>query len=194
MRSYWQCPRCDLVFVPPEFHLDAVAEKAYYDLHENDPADPRYRRFLSRLADPLLTKLSKGDCGLDFGCGPGPALAQMLTEAGMTVDLYDPFYAPGEAVWAQQYQFITATEVLEHLYQPVDELERLFAALKPGGRLGIMTKRVHNQAAFAKWHYITDPTHVCFYSKTTFQWIANRWQSTLWLPAADVAILQKRET
>ena len=39
-----------------------------------------YRSFLGRLAIPLQAKLSSGDTGLDFGCGHGPALADMLEE------------------------------------------------------------------------------------------------------------------
>lgn len=109
----------------------------------------------------------------------------------MQVSLYDVFYAPNEYVWRQQYDFITCTEVLEHLYQPGTELERLFGVLKTGGWLGIMTKRVRNQDAFANWHYIRDPTHVCFYSETTLAWIATRWNARLILPAADVALFQK---
>lgn len=191
-RTYWQCTGCALVFVPPAVRVDAMAEKARYDQHKNDPADPRYRKFLARLATPLLERLSKGACGLDFGCGPGPALAQMLTEAGMIMRLYDPFYAPDHTVWEKRYDFITASEVAEHLYTPEQEFERLFATLKPGGWLGVMTKRVSNPAAFAKWHYITDLTHVCFYSEATLQWMASRWQATLSLPAADVALFQKQ--
>jgi hypothetical protein len=191
-RAYWQCTCCALVFVPPEAHLDVAAEKARYDEHQNDPADARYRHFLARLVAPLLARLPKGAHGLDFGCGPGPALAQMFTEAGMRMRLYDPFYAPDATVWAQHYDFITTSEVAEHLYTPAQEFARLFAALKPGGWLGVMTKRVSTPAAFAKWHYIRDPTHVCFYSATTFRWIARRWQATLWLPTTDVALLQKQ--
>jgi hypothetical protein len=191
LRTYWQCTCCALVFVPPAAHLDAASEKARYDLHQNDPADSRYRHFLARLATPLLERLPKGARGLDFGCGPGPALAQMLTEAGMIVRLYDVFYAPDATVWEERYDFITTTEVAEHLYAPAQEFDRLFATLKPGGWLGVMTKRVSDRAAFGNWHYISEPTHVCFYSEATFQWMANCWKATLWLPAADVALLQK---
>lgn len=109
----------------------------------------------------------------------------------MHVELYDTFYAPNQAVWHQRYDFITATEVVEHLYQPAHEWARLFRVLKPEGWLGIMTKRVRNRAAFARWHYITDPTHVCFYSEATFRWIAQRWDANLLLPADDVVLLQK---
>ena len=197
LRSYWQCSCCALIFVLPDARLDAAAEKAIYDLHENDPADPHYRRFLSRLTAPLLTRLPKGSRGLDFGCGSGPALAQMLTEAGMCMQLYDPFYQPDPSpldltTWEKQYDFVTATEVVEHLYAPAEEFERLFALIRPGGWLAMMTKRVRNRAAFANWHYITDPTHVCFYSEATFRWMADRWQATLSLPAADVALMQKQ--
>ena len=59
--------------------------------------DAGYRRFLSKLADPLMARLAPGARGLDYGCGPGPALAAMLREAGHEVALYDPFFAPDPA-------------------------------------------------------------------------------------------------
>ncbi|MCK5520725.1 MAG: hypothetical protein KAI81_06405, partial [Candidatus Marinimicrobia bacterium] len=80
-RHYLHCPVCDLVFVPSEFHLSPEAEKTRYDLHNNNPKDPGYQKFLSRLSNPLLQELSTQQSGLDFGCGPGPALAQMMEKA-----------------------------------------------------------------------------------------------------------------
>ena len=50
VRIYIQCPGCALVFVPADQHISEEAERAEYDLHENDPSDAGYRRFLSRLA------------------------------------------------------------------------------------------------------------------------------------------------
>lgn len=191
-RSYRQCNICGLVFVPPDERLSAVDEKSYYDQHENELDDPGYRRFLSRLAHPLLERLTPGASGLDFGCGPGPAMACMLRAAGMHVDLYDPFYSPDTSVLNQQYDFITCTEVLEHLHRPGAELDRLFAMLKPSGWLGIMTKRVRDQKAFGNWHYIRDPTHVVFLSEASLTWIADHWRADLELPADDIALMHKR--
>ena len=54
-----------------------------------------------------------------------------------------------------------------------------------------MTKRVRDKDAFSKWHYIQDPTHVCFWSETTFQWIADQWQATLSFPASDAVLIQR---
>ncbi len=191
-RPYWRCRVCALVFVPPESWIDAVAEKTRYDQHENDPGDARYRAFLARLADPLLARVSRGAVGLDFGSGPGPTLGPMLSEAGLRVFPYDVFYAPDPEVWNRRYDFITATEVLEHLHHPRAELDRCFAVLVPGGVLGVMTKWVTEQPAFAASRYIRDPTHVCFFSPATCRWIARRWGTTVEFPAVDVAFFHRR--
>jgi len=196
VREYLSCATCDLVFVPPAWHLSAAEAKAYYDLHDNRPDDPGYRRFLGRLFTPLNQRLAPNSRGLDFGCGPGPALAQMLTEAGHAVALYDPFYAPDKTVLTASYQFITLSEVVEHLAHPGQELERLWNALEPGGILAIMTKRVRNQAAFKTWHYITDPTHIAFFPEPAFHWLSDYLSSmgpsaTLVIAGNDVVLIEK---
>lgn len=190
-RPYRHCPVCDLVFVPPGYYLSAALERAEYDKHLNEIDDPGYRRFLSRLTAPLLARLTSPASGLDFGCGPGPALAAMLREAGHGVTLYDPNYANDPAVLAHHYDFITATEVVEHLHQPGAELEQLWRQVVPGGYLGVMTKLVRNRDAFSAWHYKNDPTHVCFFSRTTWLWWAARQGAQLDFVANDALLLRK---
>jgi len=190
-RPYHQCGRCELIFVPRGCLPTREEEKAQYDLHENSPDDTGYRRFLGRLTDPLLKKLSPGSVGLDFGCGPGPTLSVMLEEAGHRVVLFDPIYHPNQKVLEGQYDFITATEVFEHLHNPQDELKRLWNCLGPGGWLGVMTKRVQTREAFSKWHYIQDPTHVGFWSGNTFRWLAGHWGAQIELIEPDVALFRK---
>ncbi|MES9905109.1 MAG: class I SAM-dependent methyltransferase [Sedimenticola sp.] len=187
-RDYFQCPVCALVFVPPLQYLTPQEEKAEYDLHENTADDPGYRRFLGRLFVPLSRRLAPGSSGLDFGSGPEPTLSKMFEEAGHTMAIYDPFYAPESGKLQRQYDFITASEVVEHLHHPRQELERLWSCLKPGGTLGIMTKRVIDRDAFSSWHYKNDPTHVCFFSIETFRWFASYWGATLTIPEKDVVL------
>ena len=153
--------------------------------------DPGDRRFLGRLAGPLAERLPPPAAGLDFGCGPGPALAAMLAERGYSVAVYDPFYAPDEAVLVPGYDFITATEVVEHLSRPGRELHRLAGLLRPGGWLAIMTKLVLDRERFAAWHYIRDPTHIGFFSRATFAWWAEREGLIPEFPADDVILLQR---
>jgi len=173
-RVYLQCRRCSLVFVPPAQHLTADAERAHYDLHRNSPEDPRYRRFLARLADPLMARLPPPARGLDFGSGPGPTLSVMLAEAGYSMAIYDPFYAPDTAPLGETWDFICATEVVEHLFAPGATLALLWRQLRPGGWLGIMTKLADDPESFASWHYKKDPTHVCFFSRATWAFWSQR--------------------
>ncbi len=190
-KAYYRCPRCRARFLDPARRPTAGAEFAEYEKHQNEPSDPRYRAFLSRLADPLLARLAPHSHGLDFGCGPGPALAAMLEEAGHVVDLYDPFYQPRFQPARDGYDFITCTEVIEHCHHPRDELRRLDGHLKRGGILAVMTCLQSDDARFANWHYRRDPTHVVFYREATFEWIARTWRWTLDFPARDVAFLVK---
>jgi len=192
-RDYYQCRECSLVFVPPEYFLSKTQEKSQYDSHQNSPEDPQYRRFLSRLFNPLEKCLTRASCGLDFGSGPGPTLSVMFEEAGHNVLIYDPFYASDTSVFDKKYDFVTTSEVVEHLNNPKDELNRLWNCLKPLGFLGIMTKLVIDRNAFVRWHYKNEPTHICFYSQTTFQWLADLWKAHVTFVDKDVVIFSKKE-
>jgi hypothetical protein len=105
--------------------------------------------------------------------------------------LYDPYYVPDSSVLKHSYDFISATEVVEHLYFPGDELSRLWSILAFGGTMGIMTKLVLDRQAFSRWHYKNDPTHVCFFSRQTWQWWAQEHHARLSFAAADVVLLGK---
>lgn len=190
-RNYWRCESCDATFLDPAQRPDHATERAEYDLHQNDPRDSGYRAFLARLATPLLERLPPGAHGLDYGCGPGPALAGMLREAGHAVALYDPLFFNDPDVLGGAYDFITCTEVAEHFHRPAEEFARLDQLLRPGGWLGIMTGFQTRDEAFAQWHYRRDPTHVVFYRASTFEVIARRhaWQCEI--PRANVVLMRK---
>ncbi len=188
-RRYYRCIRCQLVFVSPEEHVGLKEEKARYDQHQNHEHDPGYRKFLSRVLAPVRQHTSPPAFGLDFGCGPAPALAALCREAGYQMDIFDPFYAPLPEIWDTTYDFITCTEVVEHLRQPGITLPQVWSLLRPGGCLGIMTKLVHSQQAFANWHYIRDETHIAFYSQDTFLWLAQRFQANISFHGQDVILI-----
>lgn len=190
-RRYFRCPDCDLVWLCPAQRLNAEAEYAHYGLHRNDPADVRYRRFLERLVGPLSERLPPGSQGLDYGSGPGPTLSLMLAERGFPMAIYDPFFAPDGAVLDICYDFITCTETAEHFHAPGEEFARLDRLLKPGGLLGVMTEVRTPERNFATWHYVRDPTHVCFYSVATLHWLARCRGWELRLPGRNIAIFRK---
>lgn len=191
-RDYWQCQTCDLVFVSTSQQLSPEEEKAVYQQHENNPEDAGYRTFLSRMSQPVLERIAPASHGLDFGCGPGPTLSLMFEEAGHSMAIYDPYFANQPDVLSGQYDFITSTEVFEHLSSPKTVLEQLLPILKPEGWLGLMTKRVIDQEAFSRWHYKNDPTHITFFSDRTFLWIAQQYHLKLAIVDQDVVLLQKQ--
>ncbi len=191
-RNYLRCASCYVVFVPAHQHVSPDEEKSIYDLHRNVASDQGYRRFLGRLCGPLLQHLQPPACGLDFGCGPGPVLAQMLAEQGFEMALFDPVYANDASALERRYDFITCTEAVEHFRHPGREFQLLFSLLEPSGWLGIMTKQVIDRLAFTGWHYKNDLTHVSFFSRETFYWLAERFQVTLEFYGSDVILLQKQ--
>ncbi|MDQ7785157.1 MAG: class I SAM-dependent methyltransferase [Desulfomonilaceae bacterium] len=190
-RRYKRCVTCQAVFLDPAQRVSPAEEYARYCLHRNDPADQRYRRFLSRLSKPLLERLPPRAKGLDYGCGPGPALACMLREAGHVVGLYDPYFFPDPGPLNDRYDFITCTETVEHFHRPDDEFARFDRMLRPGGTLAVMTCFLTDEDRFESWHYVRDATHVVFYRAETLRHIASGFGWTCEIPVKDVALLQK---
>lgn len=190
-KGYRRCRACAAVLLEREHFFSPADEHAHYRHHENAVDDPRYRRFLSRLAEPILARLSPRSSGLDYGCGPGPALAAMLGEAGHEMRVYDPFFAPDPCVFERTYDFIVCSETAEHFFDPAGEFERLDRLARPGGWLGFMTCFRTDAARFAAWHYRRDPTHVVFYAEATFRHIAGRFGWTCIFPGKDVALMHK---
>ncbi len=128
---------------------------------------------MSQLTLPLQELIPGESVGLDFGSGPGPTLSLMLEEKGHQVDLFDKHYAKDESVFVKEFDFITLTEVIEHLSDPIFELERLTSMLKPGGCIAIMTQTMTKEIDFSKWYYKNDPSHIGFYNQESLIFLAN---------------------
>lgn len=180
-----------MVFVPANFFLTSSVEKKKYDSHQNEPEDLVYQQYLKQIMNPVLDRISDGANGLDFGCGPGPALSQMFEKDGYQTDIYDAYFAPNEEVFGRSYDFITACEVVEHLYKPQMELDRLFSMLKSGGFLAIKTQLSPVDGTFSNWFYKRDMTHVCFFSVKGLKYLAERWGAEFEMIQKDVFVFKK---
>jgi len=191
-RDFFCCINCQLIFVAPEYLLDRKEEKIRYDKHQNNLIDEGYKAFLYQVIDPLLNRLKPNSKGLDIGCGPFPALATLLEKEKFKVALYDPFYVKNEEVFTKKYDFITLTEVVEHMYNPAKEFKRIIPLLKPKAYLAIMTAKTDNIDDFETWYYKNDPTHVSLYANATFQFLAKIYNLKLEIISERVVILQKK--
>ena len=189
--EYFRCKTCLGLFTDPKSRLSPEKEEERYSLHNNDVDDPEYRKFLSKLFDPLIKKLKKESRGLDYGCGPGPALASMLREEGFSVDIYDPYFFPDESYRDKVYDFITCTEAAEHFYEPQKEFNKLDQVLADKGILGVMTNFYEDTINFEDWYYRKDPTHVVFYTTKTLKCIAEERSWKVDIQSKNVVFFKK---
>lgn len=191
--NYFKCPACDLVFLDPVRRLSQTEEKARYDLHQNSLEDAGYVEFLNRLIVPVSRALKPGARGLDFGSGPAPVLAALMQRAGFAVEFYDPFYAP-ELDWEnRKWDFITCTEVLEHLFEPGQVFEKLSRVMSgPGSLIAVMTQLMSPEIDFSSWWYRKDPTHVCFFSRKSLDWAADRFGFEVSCPDKNIIFLTRK--
>ncbi|MBU4220508.1 MAG: class I SAM-dependent methyltransferase [Euryarchaeota archaeon] len=170
-RVFLRCPQCDLIFVPESHHLIPEEEVSRYKLHRNTLSNEGYvGMFLEKIA--MVHQYCHGvKSVLDYGCGPGPVLAELLKREGFSCDIYDPFFFPDFPDGF--YDLVISTEVFEHLRDTRAELQRICKLIKPGGYLAVMTSMHDDVGDFENWWYKNDPTHICFFGARTFEWIAN---------------------
>jgi hypothetical protein len=177
LRSYYKCAGCSLIFVARDQILSALDELKRYEAHENSDTDPQYAAYLKQIVVSTLPYLKKNARGLDFGCGKTKLLAKIYGESNMTVDSYDVFFHPEELIWQKNYDFIVLSEVIEHLAQPLEVMQKLKAILSPNGQIFIKTKLYpETKAAFTNWFYKRDATHVQFFSTEALETLGKHLQ------------------
>lgn len=172
---YHHCKECDLIFLDPRFHLGSYEEHQRYLTHENDVQDAGYQDYLKPIVETVLEHQTPKDLGLDYGCGPSSVASYLLHAQNFNIVGYDPYFFPRQELLQKKYDYIVATEVVEHFYQPHQDFELLRNLLNSQGRLYIRTALTDFVKDFERWHYHRDPTHVVFYSKESFKWIARKW-------------------
>jgi hypothetical protein len=168
-QTYLRCPNCQCVFTNPSDYLNQELELDQYSRHNNSFDSPGYVDMFLRYLDFVIPKDFNGRF-LDFGSGPEPVLQQVLQNKGFECDIYDPYYA--DSLPDKKYDFVTSTEVFEHFYDPLKEIETITKMLNKGGYLAVMTLFIKEEIDFQDWWYRRDPTHVTFYHQDTFEHIA----------------------
>lgn len=170
-RLFLKCPTCKAVITHPDNFLNAEAEKARYELHENDPENEGYQKFVSPITAGILNDFSANHKGLDFGSGTGSPIMKVLKDNEYGLVEYDLYFHNHPELLQQQYDYIACCEVAEHFKEPHKEFALLRSLLKPGSKLYLMTEMIDDSKDFAVWYYKKDPTHVFLFHPETFEWI-----------------------
>ncbi len=170
---YEKCTLCGFIHLQSAYHVTFSEERAEYDLHDNSIEDQGYVKYLERFLAAAVTPFIKEGSALEFGCGPGPVLAELLKRKGFDVSTYDKHFNPDTSVLDLRYDLVTATEVFEHFNNPREDVAGVFSLLGQGGILAVMTSvPPRDDAAFLKWHYRREKTHISFYTRRAFEILA----------------------
>ncbi|SFV63124.1 Putative methyltransferase associated with DUF414 [hydrothermal vent metagenome] len=174
--SYYRCLFCGFVYLDDDSVIDSVSEKKHYELHNNSFESLGYvKMFEDFIAEAITCYEHDIKTALDFGCGPGPVLAELLRRKGMEVDQYDLYFSPQKVYEGKKYDLITSTEVFEHLQRPIEILETLVKHTKEGGYIILMTKfPPYNDKEFLDWWYRRDVTHISFFTPKSFEIMAEK--------------------
>lgn len=152
------CPQCDVIFGPSKFRdlgQDGINEDYwvhYLGFQEGDSTEKEIRAF--KMLNP-----NKNSLYLNYGCGSWSKSIELLREEGYQVYGYEPYAADidnpyiisgKENIQSMKFDGIFSNDLLEHLINPVEDLEFMKSLL-----LRPESKMAHSTGCFAYKHEIT---------------------------------------
>ncbi len=185
------CESCGLTFADANSHLPPSAAKQRYGRSRIASKQRQLALFILPLLAQIQQQQQGRLVGLNFGRVLDNASLSTIESEGHTLRQYDPFFAPNHDVLRQEYDFICCYRVFEHFQNPITEWSLLTRLLRSGGWLAISTPLLIDLEGFAKWHYKNNLTHVSFYQRHTFEYLANNSDFELLFAANDLVLMQK---
>ena len=173
---YYRCSNCGFLYLDDKAIINREHEKKHYEKHNNSFECTGYVKMFDTFIEEAITPyLNHLKTALDFGCGKGPVLAELLRQKGLDVDQYDLYFYPEKVYENKKYDLITSTEVFEHLKEPIAILKVLVNALNSNGYIILMTQFPPKEDEnFLKWWYRRDITHIGFFTPKSFEIMAEK--------------------
>lgn len=172
--EYFHCPHCGFVQTEDPYWLNEAYSSA---ITNSDIGLIQRNIMLSEKMDLILKLLGNITSCLDYGGGYG-MFVRMMRDKGWDFEWYDEYC---ENIFAQMhkqskkhYDLVTSFEVLEHLSNPMDTLEKIFALTDT---LVCTTEIIqYNPPKIDYWWYycVDHGQHISFYSKHSLEIIAER--------------------
>ena len=172
---YYQCSICGLLFIHQPHWLDEAYQEA---IALTDTGIVARNLNMSRLTATLIyTCFDRQGRFLDYGGGLG-IFTRLMRDLGFDFYWHDEYavnqlargFEAGQAM--QTFEGVTCFEVLEHLSNPAEVLERIFALSQ---NVVFSTELLPDPVPEPEqwWYYGLDHgQHICFYTVRTLQWIA----------------------
>lgn len=192
-----QCPSCHSARVlNPRTDYEAIYDEDYYAGRGADPKvdyvaeieDPRTIRALEwKALESLaagLVDLTPQTRWLDLGCGVGGLVSYLRSrgydaavgfDEGYGADLAAsrglPILTPADLdARPGSFDVITSVEVIEHVVEPMEFLQRVAHLLAPDGVFIVTTSNVERAGTdLARWSYVVPDVHVTFLGPTALE-------------------------
>lgn len=169
---FHECSHCKAIFKDISHFPTKEDEVKRYEEHHNILSNKGYVNFLQGFIDSAIAPYIHEGQILDFGSGPTAVLAHLLNKMGYRVDCYDPFFNP-KFDDKNVYDMVVATEVIEHLHDPLKQFRWIDQHIKKQGYFSCMTLLYPlDREKFFEWFYLRDQTHVVFYHSKTYEYLA----------------------
>jgi len=187
-----RCSSCTLVWQKNPPPPAEIGQHYGADYHRSITAAGESSKQRWALQNKTISTYKQGGCLLDLGCSAGAFLSTMISPSwslfgieispdeaqrarervGANVfvgDIFDAPFAPAS------FDVVTSFDVLEHLYQPRNVIDRVFKWLKPGGIYYVAVPNVESwEARLFKsyWYGLEMPRHLFMYSPTSLRKLA----------------------
>lgn len=190
-RTLFECNSCKLIFAELSHRPDPPQELERYLQHNNSLENNEYLNYIESKLNEVIHLTSKTTIFCDYGCGPAPALEHLLSLKGISCHSYDPFFFPDSP--SQPVDFVMAIESAEHFFNVYQEFSNILSLLKTKGKIAVFTSFYDFDTDFASWYYARDNTHVSFYCRETFSWMASFFNLDILISdGSRMIILQKK--
>lgn len=193
----WNCDQCSSRFVQ-----NIIPEATSVSLYTDSNAGQRWSSIpFEQQKTPevirTMTEVLKGKGRiLDIGCNTGELLDFARSHGCITSGLEyssasrELLLSKGHSAYknfdelSDKYDVITAFDLVEHLYDVPEFLNRCYDMLASGGKLVLLTgdiQSVSARSAGAHWWYAQYPEHIIFPSKYFFEKFSD-FRLETWLP------------
>lgn len=176
--QYYRCPDCGFIQTEEPYWLDEAYSSA---ITSSDIGLVQRNVSLSRKIDVIFRtwNVLEDKSFLDYGGGYG-MFVRMMRDYGWNFEWYDEYcdnlFAQTHERSLHHYDFITSFEMLEHLPDPYETLDKIFALCETA----IFTTELLPDPVpkvIDWWYYGLDHgQHISFYTLETMKIIANRYK------------------